>query len=116
MTTCWNTNNSIILTKKNGTQLIINIGDCITHSLRDEPIRIDEFTGDKNQLIGMIYLTWKKTKWAEPRFTLRGNPRHIICVPDGMNHYGQHIDWNTIELVKNPENDFIKIEPIIKND
>ena len=56
----------------------------------------------------MIYLTWKKTKWAEPRFTLRGNPRHIICVPDGMNHYGQHIDWNTIELVKNPENDFVQ--------
>ena len=103
MTTCWNEyNKSILLTKKNGNILIIKVGDCIIHDLRSEPIRIDKFTG-KEEVMGVEYLPWRGARWATPTISLRGNPRHIICIPGGISHYGQHIDWETVEVVPTPE-------------
>ena len=104
MTSEWNEfKKSILLTKKDET-IIIKIGDCIIHNLRELPIRVEEFTYDKdNILIGLVYLPWRGTKWGTPLISLRGNPRHIICIPTGIMHYGQHIEWESVSIVPNPE-------------
>ena len=94
--------NSIqVHTKANN--IILKIGDCIIYSTREYPVRIDKFAGkDDVGPIGFEYLPWRGDRWATPTFGLRGNPRFIICPPTGLPHYGQHIDWDSIEIVSNP--------------
>jgi len=117
MTTQWtniNDKTSIILTKKNGTKLTLNVGDCIKFTGlcgRPDGIIIIEFTTKNFKSepsigpIGMTYLPWRKdeNKWATTAFSMRGNPRHIICYPTGFPHFGQHIEWDTVEIIENPE-------------
>ena len=94
--------NSIhVHTKANN--IILKIGDCIIYSGREYPVRIEKFAGkDAPGPIGFGYLPWRGDRWATPTFGLRGNPRFIICPPTGLPHYGQHIDWDSIEIVSNP--------------
>ena len=120
MTTQWvnlDDDTSILLTKTNGNTLRLNVGDCITYRAycddlsRPDGVIIKSFTSKISKSepndgpIGMTYLPWRKDekRWAEPEFTMRGDPRHIICYPTGTPHYGQHIEWETVELISNPE-------------
>ena len=84
-----------------GEETVFKIGDTITFEGRpdDSPLAvITEFTGENpNGPMGMCYLPWRSERndWATAQMTLRGNPRHIICYPVGIPHYGLHIDWAT---------------------
>jgi len=106
--------NKVILTKPDGKQIPLSVGDLITYS---EPnceanvIKIMSFTSRNFKFNpesgpnGMTYLPWleEKKKWAKPSFSMRGNSFHIICSPVGRNSYGQHIHWSTVNLIPNPE-------------
>jgi len=83
---------------------ILKIGDCIIYKSRELPVRIDRFIGNKDQEgpMGFEFLPWRGDRWATPTYGMRGNPRFIICPPTGLPHYGQHIDWNTVEIVPMP--------------
>jgi len=87
---------SVKLVKDDGSEMILCVGDFITYKGRPEGVRIENIIG--TQPIGFEYLPWRGTRWATPVFSLRGNPRFIIMYPHGIEHYGQHIDWNTVEL------------------
>ena len=110
----FNSFESITHTKQNGKTQEINIGDCITYigypTSRPDGVKIIKFTYNESKPdigpIGMIYLPWRKDekRWASPAFSMRGAPRHIICYPIGRNNYGEHIDWESIEIIPNPEN------------
>ena len=118
MTTQWinpTDNTSIFLTRQNGTNLILNVGDCITfggfgHN-RSDGVIITAFTSkdfkSKPDIvpIGMTYLPWRKDekRWATASYGMRGDSRHIICYPTGTPHYGEHIDWETVNIIPNPE-------------
>ena len=100
---------SIILTKNDGIILELKVGDCIKYTginNRPDGIKITSFTGSENNEgpIGMTYLPWRKDekRWGSPIFSMKGG-RHIICYPDGMQHYGEHIEWNNVEIIKNRE-------------
>ena len=95
--------NSIQFEQNNNT-IILKLGDCIIYKSRDLPVRIDRFLGKDNESgpIGFEFLPWRGDRWATLAFGLRGNPRFIICPPVGLPHYGQHIDWDTIEIVPSP--------------
>ena len=107
--------NSVILTKTDGTTKIeLNVGDCIKYSGpvgRPDGVKIISFRSKEFNSkpdvgpIGVIYLPWRKDqqRWASPAFSMKGDPRHIICYPVGLPHYGEHIDWDTVEIIPNPE-------------
>jgi hypothetical protein len=104
MTTWYEPHKSILHTKRDGSRVIIKLGDCITHSRHELPIRVDKFTFlNDNEVIGFEYLPWRGTRWGTPAFSMRGNPRHIICMPGGIMHYGLHIEWDTVQVVPNPD-------------
>jgi hypothetical protein len=85
--------------------IILKVGDCIIYKSRELPVRIEKFVGynDDSGPIGFEYLPWRGDRWGTPTWGLRGNPRFIICIPIGLPHYGQHIEWNTIQIVPNPD-------------
>jgi len=82
---------------------IIQLGDCIIYKGRELPVRIDRFCGNEEGPMGFEFLPWRGEKWATPTFSLRGNPRFIICPPTGLSHYGQHIEWDSVKVVPKPE-------------
>jgi hypothetical protein len=90
--------------QENNNTIILKIGDCIIYKTRELPVRIDRFIGyqDDSGPLGFEYLPWRGDRWATPTWGLRGNPRFIICPPTGLPHYGQHIEWDTVEIVSNP--------------
>lgn len=98
-------NESICINRKFKLPLIIKIGDFVSCKSRDTGFKIINFTGreDASGPIGIIYLPWRseQQKWATPLFTLRGDPRHIICYPCGIPHFGQHEPFNSFELLNN---------------
>ena len=104
MTTIWhNYPNSILLTKDDGTQVIIKTGDFIKFKTRELGVKITNIVGKETSgPIGLEYLPWKNDKWGDPVITLRGNAYFIICYPTGIPHYGQHIMWNTVEHLPYP--------------
>jgi len=85
------------------TQLDLKIGDTITFEGRPENdllVIITGFTGtNPNGPIGMVYLPWRTSKqqWATRIVSLCGDPRHIMCYPNGQYHRGEHIDWTTVQ-------------------
>ena len=98
------TKTSVTLIKTNNETMTLSVGDFITYKGRPDGVRIEEFTGSfdatKEGPIGMTYLPWRKQtqQWATLSWNImRGNIRHIIAYPCGMTHYGEHIDWNTVE-------------------
>ena len=112
MSTVWhNYPTSVLHTKRNGDKLILNVGDCILYEGRDLPVRIESFTGGKDP-IGFTYLPWRGNRWATPVFGMRGDVRHMICYPSGLDHYGQHMNWESVEVAANPDpHPFPKISP-----
>jgi hypothetical protein len=97
--------NSIQFQYNNNT-IILKIGDCIIYKSRELPVRIDQFIGYRDDPnsgpLGFEYLPWRGDRWGTPTWGLRGNPRFIICPPTGLPHYGQHIEWDTVQIVPNP--------------
>jgi hypothetical protein len=90
-----------ILTKENGNQIELHVGSLISYKERNGFVKITGFTSkdsDKRGPIGVTYLPWRGERWASELFTLKGNPRHLIAFPVGMRHYGEQIDWNSVEL------------------
>jgi hypothetical protein len=96
------TRDAVIITKENNETLTLRVGDFITYKGRENGVRIDGFShkdSDTRGPIGFFYSPWRvnEQNWATPVFTLRGNSRHVIAYPVGNLHYGQHIDWETVE-------------------
>ena len=95
---------TITITKDNNEIMTLNVGDFITYEGRPDGVRIEQFTHKKSDPrgpIGLVYIPWRPltNSWATPIFNLRGNPRHLIAYPVGIDNYGEHIDWNTIKLL-----------------
>ena len=102
MTTEWNKfEQSIIVHKDDGSNLLIQVGEFITYKGREHGVVVERLIGNTVGPWGMEYLPWRGERWATATFSLRGNPRFIICMPHGVEKYGQHIDWNTVEHVNN---------------
>jgi hypothetical protein len=100
---CNKSKDSVILTKKTGEKLVLKIGTFITYEGRPDGVKITDFSGDNNVEgpIGMFYTPWRKDqqKWAEPKWSLRGDMRHIIALPCGVTHWGEQINWNSVVLL-----------------
>ena len=98
-------NESICINRKIKHPLIIKIGDFVSCKYRDTGFKIINFTGreDAPGPIGIIYLTWRadESRWDTPLYTMRGDPRHFICHPYGIAHYGEHPYFNSFELLNN---------------
>lgn len=101
MTTEWDVmNESIILTKKNKTKLYLCKGQFITYEGHPMGVRIENFAGDKYGPMGFTYLPWRGNRWATPAISIgHGDPRFIICLPEGFNHWGIHINWDSVEFM-----------------
>lgn len=90
-----------ILMKANNETVTLRVGDFITYAGRPDGVRIEGYThksSDPRGPIGLIYLPWRaaENRWATMEWSLKGNPRHLIAFPVGANHYGQHLDWETV--------------------
>jgi len=106
MTTVWaNKTNAIkhvVLTKTNGEQVMFKEGDFITYVGRPDGVRIVEIVGKYSEdgPRGFKYLPWRveENRWATPQWSMRGDPRYVICRPTGLPYFGQHIDWESVDL------------------
>lgn len=95
-----------ILTKESGEKIELAVGTLIKYRGRKGCVRITGFTSkptDTRGPIGLTYLPWRGDRWAEMVWTIKGNPRHLIAFPVGTQHYGEQIDWETVELLSNEE-------------
>ena len=109
-----------ILTKESNETITLKIGDFITYKGRPEDskgVRIEEFTWkstDNQGPIGLIYLPWrtKENRWATLVWSMKGNPRHLIAFPVGVVHYGQHVEWETVELMNGGVCPIADAEPV----
>ena len=101
MTTEWDVmNESIILTKKNKTKMCLRKDQFISFDGHPLGVRIENFAGKKQGPCGFIYLPWRGNRWGTPTISIaHGNPRFIICLPEGFNTYGIHINWDSVELM-----------------
>ena len=88
---------SIRVATKKG-ELIVNQHDFITFAGRETGVRVEKFVGDDDGPYGFEYLPWRGDRWATPTMTLKGNPRFIVCYPNGYSKFGQHIDWETVAV------------------
>ncbi len=93
---------SIKVSVNNLEPYILSVGDFITFEGRtDTGVIIVKIYGYKEESGPrcMTYLPWRDEtgRWATRLFSLRGDPRSIICYPEGTRHYGQHINWATIK-------------------
>jgi len=93
---------------KNKETYILKIGDFVTWDERDNMgVIIIKFYGNKESIgpIGFTFLPWRDEpsrlsgRWATPVITLKGDPRFIICYPEGSNHYGLHLNWESLEII-----------------
>ena len=100
MSTTWNHLGESIVVTTETTSFGIKLGDFIKMDGFPLGVRVDEFVGkDPAGPMGMVYRPWLGDKFADFNFGgLRGNPCFIICYPVGFDHYGQHIQWDTVQL------------------
>ena len=94
------------LTKNDGTKIELSVGTLIRYRGRPGGVKITGFTSketDTRGPIGLFYLPWRGDHWAEMAWSLRGNPRHLIAFPVGNMHYGEQIEWDTVELLSEDE-------------
>jgi len=79
--------------------LVLSAGTCITWEGRKDYVKITQVLGTESEEgpRGFTYLPYREEgRWASLAFTLRGDPRFIICYPSGTPHYGLHIPLHTI--------------------
>jgi hypothetical protein len=95
--------NSVTIHRVDKEPQIMKVGDFITYEGRSETgVMVVNFWGDEHKPgpNGFIYLPWREEgRWASEQISLRGNSRCIICYPTGVRNYGQHIDWNTLQII-----------------
>jgi hypothetical protein len=105
MTSTWNNTarTEILLTKEDGSTVILQKGDFISYEGHELGVRIESLCGREEGPIGITYLPWRGTRWATPQFSFRGDARFLICRPTGLPHFGIHPNWNTVTKIKNPE-------------
>lgn len=100
------THTQVLLVKTNNERIFISVGDFIKYKGRPDGVRVESFTHCSQEAgpIGMTYLPWraKDRCWATLSYSLRGNNRHIIASPYGINHYGEHIDWDSVVHLGKP--------------
>jgi len=92
-----------VLTKENGSKIDISVGTLLTWQRRPMGVRVTGFSSkstDTRGPIGIFYLPWRGDHWAEMEWTLKGNPRHLIAFPVGTVHYGEQVDWETVNLLE----------------
>ena len=55
---------------------------------------------------GITYLPWRydEERFATMSYRMNGNQRFIICYPVGIRHYGEHIEWDLVEITSPPDN------------
>jgi hypothetical protein len=78
----------------------LGVNDSIIWEGRDSYVKITEVIGypDESGPRGFVYLPWREDgRWASPMYSFRGNPRCVICYPEGFPNYGLHIGLHTIE-------------------
>jgi hypothetical protein len=91
-----------ILEKENGSKIEISVGTILTHPGRPLGIKITGFSQkltDKRGPVGIYYLPWRGNRWADVAWSIKGDPRHLIAFPVGTVHYGEQVDWETVELL-----------------
>lgn len=85
---------------------IFTAGDYVTFEGRNGTgVLITDIYGTKEGgPKGLTYLPFRdsENRWASPIFSLRGDPRFLICPPGGSMHYGLHINWETFTKVQMP--------------
>jgi hypothetical protein len=94
------------LKKESGEKIELCVGTLIRYRGRPGGVKITGFSSKESDTrgpIGLYYLPWRGNRWAEIAWTLRGNARHLIAFPVGAPHFGQHIDWDTVELLTDEE-------------
>ena len=97
-----------ILTKKTGEKIELSVGSVIRYEGRPDGVKITGFSSkysDKRGPLGLYYLPWRPVegRWAEEFWTWQGNARHIMAYPVGTPHYGEHINWSSVELLSEPD-------------
>jgi hypothetical protein len=95
---------TVTFTKENNEIMTLNVGDFITFEGIHGGARIEQFTykdSDTRGPIGLIYLPWiyEDQAWAKEMWNPKGNPRHLVAEPVGTGHYGERVNWNTIQFV-----------------
>ncbi len=110
MTCTWTNDNhtEILLVKTNGETLLLHEKDYIRYEGRELGVRIEKFAYSPSNVgpIGFTYLPWRGDRWATFAFSLaKGDVRRLICRPTGVKNgtWGEHIDWDSVELISNPE-------------
>ncbi len=81
--------------------LVLSEGSCITWEGRNDYVKIVRILGTASEEgpRGFTYLPYREEgRWATPLFSLRGDPRFIICYPSGIHTYGLHIQLHTIQV------------------
>ena len=102
------------LTKESGEKIELSVGTLVRYRGRPDGVKITGFSSkeeDQRGPIGLYYLPWRGDHWAEVAWSLRGNPRHLIAFPVGSRHYGEQIEWNTVELLS--ENELLQIKMLL---
>lgn len=97
MTSTWNNaeRTEILLTKADGSTLVLKKGDKIKYDGHELGVRIESLVGHAEGPIGITYLPWGD-HWATPLFGMRGDPRFLICIPTGLPHFGIHPNWESV--------------------
>ena len=108
MACTWNNaeRTEILLTKEDGTTLILKVGSCITYKGRELGVLLESIIGTSVGPLGFEYLPWKGDRWAGYSFSIsKGNERRLVCRPTGTDRYtwGEIPDWNTVQLIDNPD-------------
>jgi hypothetical protein len=96
----WLETGKMVHVRAGGKSVAFSVGQFITFEGHPLGVRVEEFFGrDAEGPKGFTYLPWRGDRWGTPKFSLRGNPRFVICPPVGMPHYGLHINWESVELL-----------------
>ena len=100
--------NNAVLIRQGKDNLILSPGLYISLPTHPNGVKIIEIIGNiigYNGVIhigpiGFTYLPYRhlEGRWAPPGFSLRGDPRFIIC-SQGITHYGLQTDLETLELI-----------------
>jgi len=107
------------LLKRNGSSLILKKGSWIKLPNREDKCLVDRLYDLKESSIGptgMSYLPWRKDeqRFASKQWSMKGNPRFIVCYPEGRHTYGIQLNWEEVESCAPPENiDITLVEAVL---
>jgi len=95
---------AVLLKKKDGTEVVFKQGDFISYEGREHGVKVVDirFVSTEPGPRGFEYLPWRhdEQRWATPIFAGLGRqPRFVICYPSGTSSWGQHINWDSFNLL-----------------